>query len=144
MKKLTFFLGCMAVLLITNACAFADKPNTRLLSGNWEIRSLNGEPTPDTSSRIRFDPNTHQYFAYFGCNHINGTYRDYRHTLRLSQPFGITKLCANIEDERTGTGTLGFVKSWRIINDTTGVRLQLLDKHRYVRLEARLIKNTAN
>ncbi|WP_239373356.1 META domain-containing protein [Snodgrassella gandavensis] len=144
MKKLKSILACVATLLVLNACAFAYKPNTRYLSGNWQIRTLNGEPTPDASARIRFDPHTHQYFAYFGCNQINGTYRDFHHTLHLSRPSGINKLCSNIEDERTGTGTLGFVDSWRIINDPNGVRLQLLDKDRYVRVEARLLQETEN
>lgn len=144
MKKLKLILAIVTALLMVSACAIADKPNTRYLSGNWQIRTLNGEPTPDTSARIRFDPNTHQYYAFFGCNHIQGNYRDFRHTLHLSQPFGIDKMCANIEDERTGTGTLGFVNSWRIINDTTGVRLQLLDKQHYVRVEARLLKGADN
>ncbi|MCO6508483.1 MAG: META domain-containing protein [Snodgrassella sp.] len=144
MKKLKLILTCITTLLVLNACTSAHKPNTRYLSGNWQIRTLNGEPTPDASARIRFDPKTHQYFAYFGCNQISGTYHDSNHTLRLSQPAGINKLCANIEDERTGTGTLGFVDSWRIVNDNIGMRLQLLDKNNYVRVEARLVQETEN
>lgn len=140
MKILTLSFMCMLTISSLQGCAFADKPNTKHLSGNWQIRTLNNEPTPDTHSRIRFDHRTHQYYAYFGCNHIHGSYRDFKHRLRLSQPFGITKLCQNIEDERTGTGTLTFVRRWRIINDSAGVRLHLLDKDNYVRLEARLLK----
>jgi heat shock protein HslJ len=145
MKKLKPILACITTLLMVNACTFTyNKPYSRHLSGNWQIRTLNGEPTPDMSARIRFDPKTQQYFAYFGCNQLSGTYRDIHHTLHLSRPSGINKLCANIEDERTGTGTLSFVESWRIINDNFGVRLQLLDKSNYVRVEARLLQETEN
>ncbi|MCO6504815.1 MAG: META domain-containing protein [Snodgrassella sp.] len=144
MKSLILRFISIVAICTFGGCAFADKPNAKHLSGNWEIRTLNNEPLPDTNARIRFDHHTHQYYAYFGCNHIYGSYRDYRHKLVLSQPFGITKLCQNIEDERTGTGTLSFVSRWRIINDSSGVRLNLLDKDNYVRLEARLIKEDNN
>ena len=141
MKLFTLAFTGIFIASTLAACAYADKPTTSHLSGNWEIRTLNNEPTPDTNSRIRFDRHTHQYYAYFGCNQIYGSYRDHHHNLHLSQPKGISKLCSNIEDERTGTGTLTFIKRWRIINDSAGVRLHLLDKDNYVRVEARLIKD---
>lgn len=144
MKQLTLAIISMMTIAILTACAFAEKPNIRHLAGNWQIRTLNNEPTPDTTARIRFDPRTNRYFAYFGCNYMTGRYQDFRHDLYIDQPFGINKLCQNIEDERTGIATLRFVARWRIINDTAGVHLHLLDKDNYVRVEALLIKQENN
>ncbi|MDF7676151.1 META domain-containing protein [Neisseriaceae bacterium ESL0693] len=106
------------------------------LSGTWQVTKLTGEPTPDNQSRLDFNPATHQYHAYFGCNHFTGHYAVDQHKLTLARPAGTMMMCDNIEDERTGMGTLEFVRQWRFMHETDGLHLQLLDEQGHVRIDA--------
>ena len=113
----------------------AQKP-VQELSGNWQITALTGEPTPNNKSRLSFDASNHTYQAYFGCNHFNGSYEIKQQQLKLGTAAGTMMMCENIEDERTGTGTLQFVRQWRIVNQDNKTQLQLLDEQNRVRVTA--------
>lgn len=129
------FLLCLT-LGLTAATSFAKPAPAPTLSGSWQVTKLTGEPTPDNQSRLDFDPATHQYHAYFGCNHFNGQYTIKRQKLTLQKPVGTMMMCDNIEDERTGMGTLEFVRQWQITRSAEGLQLKLLDKSKKVRVEA--------
>lgn len=139
MKNITqYFCYTALTTALLSLAACAHNPSAPTLSGTWQVTSLTGEPTPDNHSVLEFDPARHSYHAYFGCNHFQGQYEQHGHTLKLGQAAGTLMMCSNIEDERTGMGTLEFVQQWRIIKQDNGsaARLQLLDDSGRVRIEA--------
>lgn len=139
----------LTTALALSACSMLGHPeaasdNAVSLHGQWRVVRVNERPASPLAM-LNFDGKSGRFAAYFGCNHMMGSYSHQGGRLSFSHIASTLMACGNADGDFQGASALSNTRSAAIeaVKTRGGQRLILRDEAGKVVLEAEPIATVA-